>query len=152
MASLGEYFPPKVKRAHIKARLKPGCVIRLEISFPQITKPKFLILLVTDDPEYFSFLINSEINPFIQNREHLLNCQMHIDAARHCFLSHNSYIACHEIFTIRREDTVKALLIEPNAIKSDITSDIKDQIKAAVKMAKTIDKDKKNCIIAALEK
>jgi len=43
-------------------------------------------------------------------------------------------------------------MTDPAAIKGNISSAIKDQIKAAVKIAKTIDNDKKNLIISSLEK
>lgn len=151
MATLGELFPSDLKREHIEATLKPGCVVRLEVKFPTITKPKFLILVAIDDPEYLSFLINSEINPFIANKPDLLQCQVSIDANSHDFLDHDSHIACHEIFAMKREDVIKALIADPSAIKGNISTIICDQIKAAVKIAKTIDNDKKNRIIASLE-
>ncbi|ESS72886.1 hypothetical protein MGMO_44c00360 [Methyloglobulus morosus KoM1] len=151
MASLGEQFPSEIKRSHIENALKPGCVVRLELKLTTITKPKFLVLVTTDDPEYLSFLVNSEINTYIQNRPDLLKCQVSIDAANHNFLSYDSHIACHEITTIMREEVVRALMADPAALRGKISTDVREQIMAAVKIAKTIDKDKKNRIISSLE-
>jgi hypothetical protein len=52
MAPLGEHFPAELLRPRIEAALKPGCVIRLLVKFPHVTKQKFLVLVADDDPEY----------------------------------------------------------------------------------------------------
>ena len=150
MVSLGDHFPADLRRARVEEALKPGCVIRLVVKFPTISKPKFLVLVATDDPEYLTFIVNSEINSFIQNRPHLSHCQVSIDAVNHAFLDHDSHIACHETLPIRREDVIKALVADPSAIKGAISLDVRTQIIAAVKFAKTLDNDKKTRIIAAL--
>lgn len=151
MASLGAHLPADLLRPRIEATLKPGCVIKLLVKFPEKSKEKFLVLVADDDPEYLTFIVNSEINPFIVARQHLLQCQVAIDAASHDFLDHDSHIACHEIRAMKREDVIKALMAEPDGIKGKISDDVRNQIAAAVKFAKTIEKDKKNRIIAALE-
>jgi hypothetical protein len=43
-------------------------------------------------------------------------------------------------------------MVDPLSIKGIISPSIRDHIKSAVKIAKTIDKDKKTRIISALEK
>lgn len=151
MASLGEHFPADIRRARVEDALKPGCVIRLVVKLTTITKPKFLVLVATDDPEYLTFIVNSEINPFIANRPYLSQCQVSIDAASHNFLDHDSHVACHETLPLKREDVIKALMADPSAIKGEISPDVRAQVVAAVKFAKTLDKDKKNRIIAALD-
>jgi hypothetical protein len=151
MVSLGDSFPVALRRVHVEEALKPGCVVRLEIKFPNITKPKFLILVATDDPEYLTFIVNSEIHPFIQSKPHLLQCQVSIDAASHDFLDYDSHVACHETLPIRREDVIKALVADPSSIKGTISSDVRAQVVAAVKFAKTLDNDKKKRIIESLD-
>ncbi len=150
MSPLGEHFPAELLRPRIEAALKPGCVVKLLVKFPQITKEKFLVLVADDDPEYLVFIVNSEINSFIANRPHLLQCQVAIDVASHDFLDHDSHVACHEILPMKREDVIKTLMGDPSAIKGEVSPDVRNQIVAAVKFAKTIDKDKKNRIIAAM--
>jgi hypothetical protein len=151
MTSLGANLPAALLRPRIEAALKPGCVLKLILKFPEVTKEKFLVLVADDDPEYFTFIINSEINSFISNRQHLLQCQVSIDASNHDFLQHDSHIACHEIRALKREEVIRELMSKPEAIKGNISSDVRNQIVAAVKFAKTIEKDKKSRIIAALE-
>jgi protoporphyrinogen oxidase len=150
MSSFGAHLPPELLRPRIEAALKPGCVVKLLVKFPEITKQKFLVLVADDDPEYLTFIVNSEINPFIANRQHLMQCQVAIDAASHDFLDHDSHVACHEVHSMKREEVIKNLMADPNGIKGEISIDVRSQIVAAVKFAKTIDKDKKNRIIASL--
>lgn len=150
MTSFGAHLPVELLRPRIEAALKPGCVIRLLVKFPEKTKEKFLVLVADDDPEYLTFIVNSGINPYIANRPHLLQCQVAIDAASHHFLDHDSHIACHEIRAMKREDVIKALMADPDAIKGVVSESVRAQIVAAVKFAKTIEKDKKNRIIAAM--
>ena len=151
MSPLGEHFPAELLRPRIEAALKPGCVIKLLVKFPQITKQKFLVLVADDDPEYLTFIVNSEIHPFISDRPQLLQCQVAIDVANHDFLDHDSHIACHEILPMKREDVIKTLMGDPSAIKGDVSPDVRAQIVAAVKFAKTLANEKKNRIIASLE-
>lgn len=151
MANFGANLPAELLRPRIEAALKPGCVIKLVLKFPEITKEKFLVLVADDDPEYLTFIINSAINPFIANRPHLHQCQVSIDAANHDFLEHDSHIACHEIRALKREEVIRELMGKPDAIKGNISANVRNQIVAAVKFAKTIEKDKKSRILAALE-
>jgi hypothetical protein len=151
MTPLGEHFPAELLRPRIEAALKPGCVVKLLVKFPQITKEKFLVLIADDDPEYLTFIINSDINPFIANKPHLLQCQVSIDAASHDFLDYDSHIACHDVLPMKREEVIKSLMFNPAGIKGEVSPAVRSQIVAAVKFAKTLDKDKKNRIIAAMQ-
>lgn len=151
MAPLGEHFPVKAKRDFIEASLKPGCVIRLEIKFPQVTKPKFLVLVTNDDPDYLTFIVNSEVSNFIQNRPDMMQCQVAIDAENHPFLKRNSYIACHETHSLKREDVIKELLADPSEIKGSISEETRAQIISAVKFAKTMSNVVKQRVLSALD-
>lgn len=150
MSSFGAHIPPELLRPRIESALKPGCVIKLLVKFQEKTKEKYLVLVDDDDPDYLTFLVNSEINPFIANRPHLNQCQVAIDATNHDFLDHDSHIACHELLPMKREEVIKALMADPAGIKGEVSPDVRSQIVAAVKFAKTIEKDKKNRIIAAM--
>lgn len=52
---------------------------------------------------------------------------------------------------MKREDVIRELMADPSCIKGNITPDVRSQIVAAVKFAKTLDADKKARIIAALD-
>jgi hypothetical protein len=149
MSLFGAHLPPELLRPRIESALKPGCVVKLLVKFPEQTKEKYLVLVADDDPDYLTFLVNSKINPFIANRPHLNQCQVAIDTTNHDFLDRDSHIACHEVLPMKREEVIKALMADPAGIKGEVSSDVRAQIIAAVKFAKTIEKDKKNRIIAA---
>lgn len=151
MSSFGAHLPPQLLRPRIEAQLKPGCVIRLEMHFSQKSKRKYLVLVADDDPEYLAFVVNTDINQFILDRPALLQCQVTIYAASHPFLDHDSNVACHEVVPLKREDVIRALMDDPLEVKGEISDDVRAQILAAVKIAKTIDKEKKNKIIAGLD-
>ena len=51
---------------------------------------------------------------------------------------------------MKREDVIKTLMGDPSAIKGEVSPNVRSQIIAAVKFAKTIDNEKKNRIISAL--
>lgn len=150
MVQLGDHFPSRKKREFIESALKPGCVIRIDVKFPEQTKPKFLVLVAADDPDFLSFIINSEINPFIEKRLHLLQCQVMLDVNSHGFLQHDSYAACHEVWPIRKEEVIQALLADMSGFKGEISKEVRNFIMAAVASAKTIDRDKKSRIASEL--
>lgn len=150
MAPLGEHFPPALKRKFVEEKLKPGAVVRLEVKFPQVTKPKFLVLVADDEPDFWTFIVNSEISQFVANRPNILKCQVGIDAENHPFLDHNSHVSCHEVLKLKREDVIKKLVTAPAEIKGDISADVRSEILAAVKFAETLSKSEKDRIITCL--
>ncbi len=150
MPTLGNCFPTASVEQYVARSLRPGCVIRIEVEFPQKTKPKFLLLVDDGDPEYLTFIINSETHAFIDGKEHLRQCQVDIDASSHPFLDHDSKIACHETLALKRSDVFKDLCSDTSKIKGCITADVKGQVIAAVKFAKTLSKAEKDSILASL--
>lgn len=150
MAPLGDFFPAEKVREHVVKQLVPGCVIRIQVAFQQITKPKFLVLVGDRDPDYLTFIVNSEVNPFIDQRQHLARCQVTIDAANHNFLQHDSQIACHEVLALKRTDVIRELAGNLDGIKGQVSQEVREQIVAAVKFAVTLSAGEKSAIIEAL--
>lgn len=150
MVSLLSGLPPEELRIIIEKKLKPGCVLKLEVKFPNITKPKFLVLVSLEEPDCFLFVINSNINPFILNRNHLHVCQVKIEANDHDFLTHDSNIACHETLKINREEVISSLMVDPGGFQGEISFSVKQKIINAVKIAKTIDSKDKKSILCSL--
>lgn len=150
MASLGDYFPADKVREHVVKQLTPGCVVRIEVVFPETTKPKFLVLVADCDPDYLTFVVNSETHSFIANRPELAKCQVSLDAAEHTFLTRNSQIACHQVLTLKRSEVIKALTVDVSGIKGRVSQSVQEQILAAVKFAVTLSAEEKNAIIQAL--
>lgn len=58
MALLGDGFPADKRRDFAEKMLVPGCVIRIDVKFPEMTKPKFLVLVADDDQDYCLFIVN----------------------------------------------------------------------------------------------
>jgi len=150
VASIGDRFPPEKRRAFIQQRLVPGCVIRIKIKFPEVTKHKFLVLVADDDPEIWTFIINSELNQYVKDRPHLLKCQVKIAAADHSFLPHDSYLACDKVLHLHRADVIRELMANMGGIRGNVDDDVMDQMRAAVKFAKTLAPAEKARILSSL--
>ena len=151
MGNLGDLFPENQIQQFINNHLKPGCVIRIEVTFQHLTKPKYLVLAADNDQEYLTFIINSETHPFIKNREPLAKCQVDIDATDHPFLDHDSKIACHEVLLLKRSDVIKEIKQDTGKIKGRVSDRVMSQIVSAVKFAKTLSPDIKATILASLD-
>lgn len=150
MPPLSDGLPAEARKKYILEKLIPGCVVRLEVKFPEKTKPKFLVLVAEDDPEYWTFIVNSEVHPFIQGKQHLLQCQVKINAAEHSFLQHDSHLACHKLCKLRRDDVIQALMNDMSGLKGEITQAVREQIIAAVKFAQTLTPIEKDQILKAM--
>jgi hypothetical protein len=148
--SLGNAFPPDIRRGYIEKHLVPGTVVRINVKFPNQTKTKYLLLVADEDPDYWTFIINTDINQFVKNRPELLKCQVAVDASNNQFLAHDSHVACHELMRMRREEMIRELMDSTDSMKGQISDDIKTEVIAAVKFAKTISEAEKSIVIAAL--
>lgn len=150
MPPLSDGLPEEARKKFILGKLLPGCVVRLEVKFPEKSKPKFLVLVAEDDPEYWTFIINTEIHAFVHARPHLLQCQVKINAAENPFLQYDSHLACHEILKLRREEVVQTLMHDTSGLKGHISVGVRDQIIAAVKFAQTLSPNEKQQILGSL--
>lgn len=150
MSPLSDGLPEEARKKFILGKLLPGCVVRLEVKFPDKSKPKFLVLVAEDDPEYWTFVINTEIHSFVHARPHLLQCQVKVNAAENPFLQYDSHLACHEILKLRREEVVQALMHDSSGLKGQISEAVRDQIIAAVKFAQTLSPNEKQQILNSL--
>lgn len=151
MSPLSDGLPAEARKQYLIGKLLPGCVVRIEIKFPEKSKPKFLVLVAEDDLEYWMFIINSDIHPFVQGKQHLLRCQVKMDAAGHPFLQRDSHLACHQILKLRREEVIQALMLDTSGLKGHISQAVREQIIAAVKFAQTLTPIEKNQILGSLE-
>ena len=99
MAKLGDAFSDDERHNSVARQLKPGTVIYLEVAFPQGPRSKYLVVAHVDE-ECCSFIVNSQIHPFVESNPALAVCQVRVDAARHSFLVHESHIACHQVLRL----------------------------------------------------
>lgn len=150
MVNLGKCFPEEFVSQHIFDHFKVGSVIRVEVAFPDKTKPKYLVLVADSDAEYLTFIINSETNPFIATKPALAQCQVTIDAINHPFLDYDSKIACHDVLVLKRSDVIKELKQDTSKIKGRVSENVLVEIISAVKFAKTLSQEVKTTILTSL--
>ena len=73
-----------------------------------------------------------------------------IDAARHVFLDHDSYIACHEVWRLPTAGVIAELIADMSRIKGSLHEDVRTEVIAAVKRAPTLSPAEQTRIAAAL--
>lgn len=96
MATLGDAFSDDERRKSVARQLQPGVIIYLEVAFPQGRRPKYLVVAHVER-ECCTFVVNSQIHPFIEAHPALAVCQVKIDTVRQPYLRRDSYIACHQV-------------------------------------------------------
>lgn len=151
MGTLAGAFDPAMRRASMERQLVPGCVVYLEVAFPQVTKPKFLVYVGSDGDELL-FVINSEVSALVHRDADALRCQVRIDQASHPFLRHDSHVACQEVLRFSRGDIVDELVKDTTRLKGEVSGDVREQIVAAVKAATMLDVRVQRVILAAIQK
>lgn len=137
MAKLGDAFSEPERRKSIARRLVPGVVLHLEVAFPEGHKNKFLIV-ASVEADCCTFIVNSRVHPFIESRAELAVCQVRLDVARHPFLRRDSWIACHQVLTLRTDAVVTELLADMSRIKGAVHAAVRNEMAAAIKRAPTL--------------
>ena len=150
MAKLGDAFSPDERRKSIARRLRPGAVVQLVLAFPERPKTKFLVVVHVDD-QCCTLIVNTEVHRFITSRPELNVCQVRMDAARHTFLRHDSYIACHQVTRLPTEAVIRELIADEQRIKGNLHRDVIDEVIAAIKRAPTLSPADQTLFSAALE-
>lgn len=149
MAKLGDAFSDDERRKSVARQLQPGAVIYLEVVFPQGRRSKFLVVAHVDD-ECCTFIVNTQIHPFIDKHPALAVCQVKIDAARHEYLRHDSYIACHEPLRLPTGKVLNELAADLSRLKGRLHDDVLTEVIAAVKRAPTVSPAEQTRIADAL--
>lgn len=119
MARIGRSLPGGQARRLAEKRLLSGTVILLQVTFSQTReiKEKFLVYAGSDGDHCY-FVVNSQIPKFIKKNADLLRCQVLLDAANHTFRRYDSYVACHEVLRLAREDVYAARVMISVASKA----------------------------------
>ena len=144
-------FPDDFKKQYADKSIIPGQVIRINFSFPDKTKPKFLIIATADDPPLL-FVINSNIHQFIQDRPYLLEAQIKISPEEYSFLNHSSYINASRVFdTMTRQDIADQITKDINCIKGMLSSRTIRKLLAVVEKSKTLTPQEKQRITNTLK-
>ncbi len=101
-------LPAEIQIKYLKRKFNPGRVFYIHVDFTDPPKDKLLVL-VSNSEEPLFFIINSKINRFIKEREHLLNCQVGIGERDYDYLKQNSFINCTEIKIITFDEIYKQI-------------------------------------------
>lgn len=150
MPRIGDFLDPEAKREFVIRNLVAGQVVYLEVRFPNRTRNKYLVLVGESSPNCLTFVVNSETSEFISCRPDLNICQVAIGVATHVFLERDSKIACHEVLSLPKEEVIGELMADTTRIKGMISREVRVEVIAAVKRARTIDHVTVEAILAAL--
>ncbi|NJM43126.1 MAG: hypothetical protein HC858_02405 [Brachymonas sp.] len=133
--SLADAFPDNLRHQSISRQIKPGAVIKLmaRMDDGQIKEKRFVVLAVSSST--LTCVINSSVNPYIANRDHLMRCQVKIDRAQHAFMAHDSFVDCSRIRTYALNDIQTQLNNQPEWLLGEINHELRTQILSALKFS-----------------
>jgi len=145
--ALFDSFPQELQDKLIDDSITPGKILLLFCNFTTPPKDKFIVVLSTS-PLILSFVINSKIHPFIMARPELLNLQVEISTIDYPFLTHNSYIACHQLVNNLSTDEIKGQLKKDiSRIKGELTGNTRLEIINSVRSSTHFSNTNKQMII-----
>lgn len=136
--SLGNYFPDSFKRESAIRNVAPGMVIKLRVLMDDGVEHEKRFLILHVDENTTTCVINSEINPFILNNDHLLKCQVKLDIENHSFMNWDSHIDCTKVKNYSTQMVVDTLINKPEWVLGQITSSLRDEVISALKHSRQI--------------
>ena len=89
-----------------------------------------LLIPVCHDQNILGFLINSEIDVWIQINPLLSSSQIEISASEHSCLKYDSFVNCHELYNFDDFQLVN--------VRDEVSEEVKQEILKAVEESKTI--------------
>lgn len=148
---LGDSFPPDFMAKFSQQRgLSPGDVLYLHCDFT--TPPKFKFMVVVCCEPLLVLLINSVVNPFIQQNPKLLQCQVELLQSTHDFLDWDSFVNCIEAHTAFSLDDIKSRIATDygHVFKGRVTDIAMKDVRAAISISPTMIRRHKKLILEAL--
>ncbi|MGV8026236.1 MAG: hypothetical protein AB2L18_06755 [Anaerolineaceae bacterium] len=150
---MGSSLPEQAQRALIKSKLKAGCLIHYFCDFTKPPKNKFIVIVHVDFREnlLLCFIVNSEINAFLQSKPELKNRQVELEQSKYKFLNHDSYINCSEVIDeIDIDNVIDHLVQEPGDYKCMLIDTEMQEIIQVVNGSTTITDNDQKLIINSL--
>ena len=149
---LGDYFPAAAREAANEQRLVPGAVLYLPMTFRDgRTKEKYMVVVAAVEPNLLLLVINTEVNQFIVDRPALNRCQLVVPQEDNTFLDYDSFLACHEIFSVDANAVSSDLANDMSRYRGEISEQLKQQILGVIATRPaTISKLHRDAITAAL--
>jgi hypothetical protein len=103
-------------------------------------KNKLVVAVYEDGGNMWGFFINSNINPYIKKRPHLLPCEAEIKASDHSCLKYDSYVDCQNIYAFTTSDFTGE--------RDPISLDAKKEILIAIRDCPVLPRKHKKKILA----
>lgn len=150
----GRSLSEQAQRALIKAKIKPGCILRMFCDFISNPKMKFFVVVHVDlsDMLLLIFIINSKIPHFIENNPELKSGQISLKSSVYTFLEHDSVLNCVELLDgLEMDALVDHLLLTPSDYKGELSRDDVLAVISAVGDTRTISDYDKGLIINSLQ-
>ncbi|MEP6889481.1 MAG: hypothetical protein ABI955_02145 [Nitrospirota bacterium] len=124
---------PEDKRRNIRERLLPGAIVHYYCEFTNPAKHKFIVIGRAQSPTLV-FLINSAINPWLQARPHLRDCQVGICQCDHDdFLTHDSFLDCTQVEQrVSLEQLEQTMMDDVTSFKGWLTAHEREAVLYAV--------------------
>ena len=128
-------------------------VLELQVPFNPEPKYKFCLFCSEDDPPLY-FVINSEINPFIQQREHLLEQQVTVPAIElDGRLYKESYLDCSQTFSnFSHQEVCDMIEANRSCYMGRLSDSVLADVVEVVQGSMTIRPEEKRSILTGLVK
>jgi hypothetical protein len=137
---LGEALSPDDKRRYVRDSLVPGRILHLHCSFTTPPKDKFVVIAALE-PEPILFVINSEINKWLQDRPDLRDRQTTLHQSDHRFLGRDSFLNCTEAIRKVPLSEIEGQLVQNlDNIKDRLTEEERQAVLYAVDGCRTLTK------------
>lgn len=142
---------PEFLRAQFQRQLTTGAVIKLaeKMDDGKVQEKRFVVLMVAE--RTFCCVINSKINPFIQNKPALLKCQVLMPVADHPFMSWDSHIDCVNTKAYGTGHVLDEMIRKTGAMLGRITPALRDEIVSALKYSPALSVTEVADLCAALQ-
>ena len=142
------------KITELKAKIKPGSIIRIYCDFISNPKNKYIVIanIDFDNTASLVFIINSEIPPFIEHDANLKLGQIPLEKTRYPFFTNAlSYLNCIEIHDgLDLDFLINYLLKNPDEYKGELLVEEVGKVIAYIKNAQTIAPDDIEIMIQSL--
>ena len=148
--SIGGAFPPDLRRATATRLLRPGAVLKLVATLDDGVQKEKRFVVIAVDGDVLVCVMNTQIHPIIQANEHLLRCQVKLEAT-HVFVDYECHVDCSRLRAFRTADVTQQLADQPRRHLGNIPEDVRDQIRAALQQARTLSATEVRTAVEALD-
>lgn len=136
--SLGDAFPKGLVSASAGRQLKPGVVVKLQVTLDDNRQKEKRLLVIDVNDDVFTCVMNSEIHPLIANNQRRLKCQVAVAEANYQFADRDCHFDCSKVFVFPKDDVIAQLTNSPAWILGRIDEALRIEVLAALKSSPLI--------------